>query len=100
MRVRADAGNSSFRTGGTLEKRLEAKEQVETLKHLAETNPDELSRRQRRRAQRAARERQERIENAKRECDELRRKKAERDEGKKQKSSPRRHQPPTHWLAT
>ena len=48
MRVRADAGNSSFRTGGTLEKRLEeAKQQVETLKQLAETNPDELSRRQR-----------------------------------------------------
>ena len=88
MRVRADAGNSSFRTGGTLEKRLEeAKEQVETLKHLAETNPDELSRRQHAARERAARERQERIENAKRECDELRRKKAERDEGKKQKSS-------------
>jgi transposase len=88
MRVRADAGNSSFRTGATLEKRLEeAKEQVETLKELAETNPDELSRRQRAAHERAARERQERIENAKRECDELRRKKAERDKGKKQKSS-------------
>jgi transposase len=88
MRVRADAGNSSFRTGGTLEKRLEeAKQQVETLKLLAETNPDELSRRQHAARERAARERQERIENAKRECDELRRKKAERDEGKKQKSS-------------
>jgi transposase len=88
MRVRADAGNSSFRTGGTLEKRLEeAKEQVETLKHLAETNPDELSRRQRAARERAAKERQERIENAKRECDELRQKKAERDEGKTKKSS-------------
>jgi transposase len=88
MRVRADAGNSSFRTGGTLEKRLEeAKQQVETLKHLVETNPDELSRRQHAARERAAKERQERIENAKRECDELRRKKAERDEGKTKKSS-------------
>jgi transposase len=88
MRVRADAGNSSFRTGGTLEKRLEeAKQQVETLKQLADTNPDELSRRQRAAQERAAKERQERIENAKRECDELRRKKAERDQGKKQKTS-------------
>jgi hypothetical protein len=88
MRVRADAGTSSFRTGGTLEKRLEeAKQQVETLKHLVETNPDELSRRQHAARERAAKERQERIENAKRECDELRRKKAERDEGKTKKSS-------------
>jgi transposase len=88
MRVRADAGTSSFRTGGTLEERLEeAKQQVETLKQLAETNPDELSRRQRAARERAAKERQERIENAKRECDELRRKKAERDKGRKEKSS-------------
>jgi transposase len=88
MKVRADAGSGSFRTGGTLEKRLEeAKEQVETLKQLAETNSDELSRRQRAAHERAARERQERIENAKRECDELRRKKEERDKGKKEKSS-------------
>lgn len=88
MRVRADAGTSSFRTGGTLEKRLEeAKQQVETLKHLVETNPDELSRRQHAARERAAKERQERIENAKRECDELRRKKAERDEGKTKESS-------------
>jgi transposase len=88
MRVRADAGSSSFRTGGTLEKRLaEAKEQVETLKKLGETNPDELSRRQHVARTRAAKERQERIEHAKRECDELRLKKEERDKGKKQKSS-------------
>ena len=88
MKVRADAGSSSFRSGGTLEKRLEeAKEQVEVLKQLAETNPDELSRRQRAARERAARERQERIENAKRGCDELRRQKAERDKGKEEKSS-------------
>jgi len=77
-----------FATGGTLEKRLaEAKQQVDTLKQLAETNPDELSRRQSAAKERAATERQERIENAKRECDELRRNKAERDKGKKEKSS-------------
>lgn len=88
MKVRANAGSGSFRTGGTLEERLEeAKQQVETLKQLAETDLEELSRRQRAAKQRAARERQERIENAKRECDELRRKKQERDEGKAKKSS-------------
>lgn len=88
MRVRADAGKSSFRTGGTLEQQLEeAKQQVETLKQLAETDPDELSRRQRTAHKRAASERQERIGNAKRECDELRRKKEERDKGRKEKSS-------------
>jgi transposase len=91
MRVRADAGQSSFRTGGRLEELLEeAKNQVETLKQLAETDPDELSRRQRAARERAAQERQERIENAKRECDDLQRKKAERDKGRKEKSSPAR----------
>lgn len=88
MKVRADAGNSSFRSGGTLEKRLEeAQGQVEALKRLAETNPDELSRRQRAARERAAEERRGRIEDAKRGCDELRRRKAERDEGKAKKSS-------------
>ena len=80
MRVRGDAGQSSFRTAGRLAELLEeAKLQVKTLKDLAETNPDELTRRQRAARERAARERQERIENAQRECDELRQKKAERD---------------------
>jgi transposase len=88
MRVRANAGKSSFRSGGRLEELLaEAKLQVETLKNLAETDPDELTRRQRAARERAARERQERIENAKRECDELRQKKEERDKGRKEKSS-------------
>jgi transposase len=88
VRVRADAGKSSFRTGGRLEELLEeAKQQVETLKQLAETDPDELSRRQRAARERAASERQERIENAKRECEELQRKKQERDKGRKEKSS-------------
>jgi transposase len=88
MRVRADAGKSSFRSGGRLEELLEeAKVQVETLKNLAETDPDDLTRRQRGARERAAKERQERVENAKRECDELRRKKQERDQGRKEKSS-------------
>ena len=88
MRVRGDAGQSSFRTAGRLAELLEeAKLQVKTLKDLAETNPDELTRRQRAARERAARERQERIENAQRECDELRQKKAERDKGRKEKSS-------------
>jgi transposase len=88
MRVRADAGKSSFRSGGRLEELLEeAKVQVETLKNLAETDPDELTRRQRAARERAARERQERIENAVRECDESRRRKQERDKGRKEKSS-------------
>ena len=88
MRVRADAGSSSFRRGGRLEELLEeAKAQVQTLKNLAQTDPDELTRRQRGARERAARERQERIENATRECDELRKKKEERDKGRKEKSS-------------
>ena len=88
MRVRADAGKSSFRSGGRLEELLEeAKAQVETLKNLAETDPEELTRRQRGARERAAKERQERIENAARQCDELRKKKEERDKGRKEKSS-------------
>ena len=88
MRVRADAGKSSFRRGGRLEELLEeAKQQVQTLKDLAETNPDELTRRQRAARERAARERQERLENAARQCEDLRRRKEERDKGRKEKSS-------------
>jgi len=45
---------------------------VETLKHLAETNPDELTHQQRAARERAARERQTRIEEAVRQCEELR----------------------------
>jgi transposase len=69
MKVRADAGKSSFRRGARLEALLdEARQQVETLKELAKTNPDELSRRQRAAQERAAQERQSRIEDAIREC--------------------------------
>jgi len=65
MRVRASAGKSSFRRQATLEHCLaQAKQQVETLKQLAEENPDELTRRKRAARERAARERAERIEKA------------------------------------
>jgi transposase len=88
MRVRADAGAGSFRGAGRLEELLaEAEAQVEALKGLAEADPGELTRRQRAARERAARERLERIENAARECDELRKKKEERDRGRKEKSS-------------
>ena len=86
MKVRADAGKSSFRSGGRLEEFLEeAKQQVETLKQLAETNPDELTQRQRAARQRAADERQARIDEAIRQCDELRqeREKTAKQSGRK-----------------
>jgi transposase len=73
MRVRASAGKSSFHRRSTLQECLEAaKEQVETLKRLAEEDTAELTRRQRAARERAARERQQRIEEAMRECDKLR----------------------------
>jgi transposase len=88
MRVRADAGKSSFRTAGRLEQLLEeAKQQVETLKQLAETDPDELTNRQRAARERAAAEREARIEAAARQCEELRTKKAAREKGRKEKTS-------------
>jgi transposase len=72
MRVRASAGKSSFRRRNRLEKHLEeARQQVETLKQLAEEDGEELTRRQRAARERAARERQERIEEAMRQRDEL-----------------------------
>jgi transposase len=88
MRVRANAGKSSFRRRGRLAELLsEAQEQVETLKKLAETDPEELTRRQRSARQRAARERQERVAAAARNCEELRKQKEQRDQGRKKKSS-------------
>jgi transposase len=82
MKVRADAGKSSFRRKGRLDEFLEdAKRQVETLKQLAETNPDELTKRQIAARERAARDRQERIEEAGRQCEELR---AQREKTAKQ----------------
>ena len=65
MKVRANAGNNSFRCGGRLEEFLEAaREQVETLKKLAEEDGAGLRQRQRAARERAARERQQRIEQA------------------------------------
>jgi hypothetical protein len=78
MKVRADAGKSSFRSGGRLEELLEiAKQQVETLKQLAETNPDDLSQRQRAARERAAKDKQSRIEAAVQQCQELRKEREE-----------------------
>ena len=73
MRVRADAGKSSFRRRATLERCLEdARKQVEALEELGDDDPDELTRRQRAARRRAATERQERVEEAIRQCDLLR----------------------------
>jgi transposase len=72
MKVRASAGKSSFHRRSTLEECLEAaREQVETLKRLAEEDTADLTRRQRAARERAARERQQRIEEAMRQCEEL-----------------------------
>ena len=72
MRVRASAGKASFRRRGSLEKCLdEARQQIETLKQLADESPNELSKRQRAARERAARERAERIKAAIRHCDQV-----------------------------
>jgi DDE family transposase len=74
MRVRANAGQGSFRSGERLAQFLdEARDQVKALKELAETNPEELSQRQQAARERAANERQARLEEAQRQCEELRR---------------------------
>lgn len=72
MRVRASAGKGSFRRRGRLQQFLaEAREQVETLKQLADESSDELNKRQRAARERAAAERAKRIEEAIRHCDEV-----------------------------
>jgi transposase len=72
MRVRANAGKSSFRRRTRLEACLaEAREQVETLRQLADESSEASTRRQRAAQQRAAAERQKRITAAIRQCDEL-----------------------------
>jgi transposase len=88
MKVRADAGKSSFRRAERLEELLEdARQQVETLKQLAETDPGELTKRQRAAREHAATDRQARIDEAIRQCEELRQQRAERDAGRKEKSA-------------
>jgi transposase len=72
MRVEADAGEKTFRRRPRLEQFLEdARQQVETLKKLAEESPEELTRRERAARERAAKERKQRLEDALRNCDEL-----------------------------
>lgn len=72
MRVRAHAGKSSFRRRATLESCLEqARQQVETLRQLADESPEELTKRQSAARERAAGERAERVAEAIRNCDEL-----------------------------
>ncbi len=72
MRVRANAGKSSFHRRKHLEQCLEeARRQVEELKRLTEELPEELSHRQRAARERAAAERQRRVEEALRQCGEL-----------------------------
>jgi transposase len=72
MKVRANAGKSSFHREARLEECLnEARQQVETLNELAEKDGDELSRRQRAARERAAKERQQLIEEAMRQREEL-----------------------------
>jgi transposase len=81
MKVRANAGQSSFHRAASLEEALEAaRQQVEALKRLAEQEDSpgagETSRRtqaQRAAQERAARERQRRIEEAMQNCEELQR---------------------------
>jgi transposase len=72
MRVRANAGQASFRRRPRLEQFLEeARQQVEALKQLADESPEDLTLRQRAARMRAARERQQRLEEAIRNCEQL-----------------------------
>jgi transposase len=86
MRVRANAGKSSFHRQGSLDEALEAaRQQVEALKELAaqedsqtESAPRPRTKAQRRAQERAAQQRQGRIEDAMRQCAELQQQKEAR----------------------
>jgi transposase len=79
MRVRANAGKSSFRRRATLEECLrDAREQVETLAQLSEEDPQELTTREQAARERAAREREELVRKALENCEELQKKRDER----------------------
>lgn len=81
MRVRANAGKSSFRRRPRLERFLEeARQQVEALKQQGEESPLDLNARQRAAQEQAAEERKRRVEEALRHCDELQK---QRDESAK-----------------
>jgi transposase len=78
MRVRANAGSSSFRRRPRLEQCLEeARQQVEALQQQAEESSEELTRRQRAARARAATEWQQRLEEAIRQCEELQQQRAQ-----------------------
>lgn len=65
MRVRANAGTSSFRRGKTLERlEEEARQQVEALRKEVQDDPGACTQRQQAARERAARERRERIARA------------------------------------
>lgn len=72
LRVRASAGKSSFRRKSRLQECLaEARQQVQTLRRLADQRSEELTERQRAARERAAQERSERIEQAIGHCEQL-----------------------------
>ena len=72
MRVRANAGSSSFRRRLRLQQCLEeARQQIEALKQQADESSAELTQRQQAARRRAAAERQQRLEEAIRQCEEL-----------------------------
>jgi len=88
MRVRANAGASSFRRRPTLEEcQSEAHEQVESLRQELEEDPGACSRRQQAARQRAARERSERIAKALGELPEIESKKKAEDKEKARAST-------------
>jgi hypothetical protein len=72
MRVRADAGRSSFHRKATLEQCLkEGREQVEALKRLVDEAPGDLSKQQQAAQERAAADLAARTEAALKHCEEL-----------------------------
>ena len=72
MRVRANAGNSSFRRASTLKGRLkEAREQVEAVNASADEDEKGSEQRRLQARRRAAKEKLQRLEEALRQCEEL-----------------------------
>lgn len=84
MRVRANAGKSSFRRKLTLEQlQKEAQEHVDRLRNELENEDDEQKKSAR---ERAARERKERIDEALNQYDDLRKKREKRKKGEGEKT--------------
>jgi transposase len=72
MKVRANAGSASFRRRPRLERFYEqARQQVKTLKRLAEENPEKLARRRLAAQKRAATDRERRLHQAVENCEQL-----------------------------